>query len=651
MPYQIKCDGHAILDLRDDDLIVANPTVSLENNTVGVGSFTIYKNHPNFGVMHHMKSIFEVRDDVGAIFRGRMTDDTVDFDHGKSVDLEGVGAFLNDSIVRPYKFPDDFLDDDRYIAAAGNGGNVVEFFLQWLIDNHNAQVEDFQRFKLGVVDVGDVNNYITRENSGYESTWANIESRLFKSSLGGFLCFRYEKDGNYIDYRADFTKTNKQEIVLGENMLDLSGQTSAQETYSAIIPLGKEIGDTSTRLTIKDLPDGNITDDVVKDGDMIYSIDAVARYGKICVVGDYSDITDAENLLDKAVDQLVSDGVMLTNTVEVKAVDLHLSDAEIESFRMYQNVSVRSATHGLSAVYRLSKLTIPLLDPGGTEIVAGKTQKTLLDMQGDLVDTALNLSVQQMGAVKAEMSALVTKVDGEIVKLHSDLNGVMDEINGATEDVRIIAGEVQNINDAVVGLTQQVSDQNGKISEITQLAGEVYVVVKNEDGTLSSIINPEEVSIKKLDAAGNVVSGFYYDTDAGEFKFFGAGEFRSVDGKSYIMIDNDEFVLRSKTTDAGSFMNIMRMGYTTDGTGADYPYIVIGSTDGSTSNFSGTALVKKFSNGLWVGNSAPKSMMGDFNGKAGAVGFFIDTEAGIPYVVNGAEMKNVYLGDAIAIFG
>lgn len=376
MSYRIKCDGHALLDLRDDDLIVANPVVSLESNTVGVGSFTIYKNHPNFGVMHHMKSIFEVRDDVGAIFRGRMTDDTVDFDYGRAVELEGVGAFFNDSIVRPYKFPDDFLDDDRYIAAAGNGGNVVEFFLGWLIENHNAQVEDFQRFKLGVVDVADSNNYITRSNSAYESTWANIESRLFGSSLGGFLCFRYEDDGNYIDYLADFTETNKQEIVLGENMLDLAGQTSALETYSAIIPLGKEIGDTERRLTIADIPDGQITDDIVKVGDMIYSVGAVARYGKICIVATFDDITIAENLLDRAADQLASDGMMLTKTVEVKAVDLHLSDAEIESFRMYQNVSVRSATHGLSAVYRLSKLTIPLLDPSGTEITAGKMQKT-----------------------------------------------------------------------------------------------------------------------------------------------------------------------------------------------------------------------------------------------------------------------------------
>lgn len=410
MPYRIKCDGHALLDLRDDDLIVANPVVSLENNTVGVGSFAIYKNHPNFGVMHHMKSIFEVRDEVGAIFRGRMTDDTVDFDYGRAVELEGVGAFLNDSIVRPYKFPDDFLDDDRYIAAVGNGENIVKFFLQWLIDNHNAQVESYQRFKLGVVNVWDANNYIARENTAYESTWANIESRLFNSSLGGFLCFRYEDDGNYVDYRADFTKTNKQEIVLGQNMLDISGQTSATETYSAIIPLGKEDDNTKKRLTIKDLPNRNITDDVVKDGDMIYSVSAVARYGKICVVGDYNDITEAENLLDRAVEQL-SDGVMLSNTVEVKAVDLHLSDAAIESFRMYQNVSVRSATHGLSAVYRLSKLTIPLLDPSGTEITAGKTQKTLTAYNAEQQKKVHGLVENYVaGTVKGEIEKVTQNV-------------------------------------------------------------------------------------------------------------------------------------------------------------------------------------------------------------------------------------------------
>ena len=109
--YQIKCDDYILLDYRDPDLIVTDPKVKLEVNTIGEGSFTIYKNHPFYNKLLKLKSVFEVRDEVGVIFRVRMTDDSLDFYNAKSVDLEGVMGYFNDSIVRPFKYPDDFSDN------------------------------------------------------------------------------------------------------------------------------------------------------------------------------------------------------------------------------------------------------------------------------------------------------------------------------------------------------------------------------------------------------------------------------------------------------------------------------------------------------------------------------------------------------------
>lgn len=65
----------------------------------------------------------------------------------------------------------------------------------------------------------------------------------------------------------------------------------------------------------------------------------------------------------------------------------------------------------------------------------------------------------------------------------------------------------------------------------------------------------------------------------------------------------------------------------------------------------GTMLQKAFSNGFWVGNSGPIARTGPFVAQAGDSGFFIDTTAGKVYVVAGADMQNVYTGDAIARFG
>lgn len=375
--YRLSCDGYPLLDLRDNDLIVVDPKVKLEVNTVGEGSFTIYNEHPYYGRLEKLKSIFEVSDEIGVIFRGRMTGNTIDFDNGKAVDLEGVMAFFNDSVIRPFNFPDDFREDASYIAAA-NGGNVVEFFLGWLIERHNSQVQDFQKLHLGNVTVSDPNNYLHRSSTEYASTWATLKNKLFDSSLGGYLCARYEKNGTYIDYLSKFDDINNQKITYGENLLDLTSETDANETYSAIIPIGKD------GLTINDLADGTIKNDIVKSGDTLYSTSAVERYGWIYAPvkeTTWDDVTVAQNLQAKGVEWLSAQGVKLSNTIEVKAVDLHFTDEEIRSFRIYRGIQVISEIHGFEEIYPLTRLQIDLLNPQNTKITVGNTQLTLTDKQ------------------------------------------------------------------------------------------------------------------------------------------------------------------------------------------------------------------------------------------------------------------------------
>lgn len=390
MAYHINCDGYILHDTRDDDLIVSSPKVNLEVNTVCEGSFTIHQNHPYYGKLKKLKSVFEVSDDVGVIFRGRMTKNSYDFNNSTFVDLEGAMSYFNDSKVRPYSFPDDWLEDADYIAAA-ESGNVIEFFLNWLINQHNAQVEEFQRFKLGKVTVTDPNNYLSRSDSKYPSTWETLKSKLFDSALGGYLCIRYEADGNYIDYLSEFELTNTQKIVFGENLLDLKTDSDATETCSAVIPIGATIETETTVknkiiVRIENLPDGDITDDIVKEGDMIYSRSARESYGLIIAPVEkttWEDVTDANNLLTKSVSFLASDGMMLTETVETTAFDQHFTDEQIQSFRIYRNVIVLSAPHGISRTEPLAKLELDLQNPQNTKITVGSTKRTLTDINSE----------------------------------------------------------------------------------------------------------------------------------------------------------------------------------------------------------------------------------------------------------------------------
>lgn len=398
MPYQIKCDDFVLYDVRDEDLTLKNPKCKLAVNTVGEASFTILANHPCYNELQKMRSIFEIRQNNEPIFRGRMTDDSKDFHNKKEVDLEGVMAFFNDSIIRPFVFPDDFLNYDEYREEAAEGGNVVRFLLRWFIDIHNSQVEPFQQFKLGRVTVSDPNNTIVRSSEDYQKTWEAVKKALFDSSLGGYLCIRYEADGNYIDYLADFTDEsgerlrNSQKIVYGENLLDIQKDSDATETYSAIIPLGQ--GENNTILTIQSLDDKKITSDIVKVGDTLYSISAVEKYGWIYApVSEttWEDVTVTENLQTKGVNFLQQNAIKIRETVTITAVDLNLADSEIEAFRIYRYIGVESQPHDHTGEYPLAELDIDIDNPQNTKITVGESKRVLTDKTNNIAHKVDNI--------------------------------------------------------------------------------------------------------------------------------------------------------------------------------------------------------------------------------------------------------------------
>lgn len=411
--YQIKCDDYILYDPRDEDLILDDPKCKLEVNKVGEASFTIHASHPHSDKLKKMRSVFEILQDSDIIFRGRMTSDSVDFDNVKVVDIEGVMAYFNDSLIRPFVFPDDFENESTYKTAAASG-NVVEYFLDWLIEQHNSQVQDFQKFKLGKVTVSDPNNYISRSATDFSSTWDVLKSKLFDSALGGYLCIRYEDDGNYIDYLSEFELTNTQRIVYGENLLDLSTESDATSIYTAIIPQGAKISEIeegskdASRLKIESLPDGELTDDIVKDGDTLYSKSGIDEFGWIYAPPKdttWEDITLVDNLKQKGI-EFFGDALKYTNTIEISAVDLHFSDEEIEGFRIYRNILTYSKPHHQEGIYKLTKLDIDILNPQNTKITLGETQRSMTDINAE-IKAAITTSVQ---VIKNEVSTEVKQV-------------------------------------------------------------------------------------------------------------------------------------------------------------------------------------------------------------------------------------------------
>ncbi|MBO5957551.1 MAG: hypothetical protein J6Q39_08350 [Bacteroidales bacterium] len=521
--YSITCDNYTLYDHRDPDLVVGNPKCKLEVNTVGEASFTIHQSHPYYSALKPLKSVFEISDEIGVIFRGRMTNNSLDFYNSKAVDLEGSMAFFNDSIVRPFTFPDDFFSDADYVAAE-ESGNVVEFFLKWLIDNHNSQVLDVQKFKLGKVTVADPNNYITRSNEKYDTTWNTLKSKLFDSGLGGYLCIRYEADGNYIDYVSEFELTNTQEITFGENLLDLKSKFDASNTFNAMIPVGAtvEADGVITTVTITDLVDETIAGDIVKDGDMIYSISAVENYGSKIFASPsestWDDVTEATNLLNKAIEKLTGQGQMLSNNVEFTAVDLHFTDSEVRSFRIYRNVIVNSAPHNQSDTYQLTRLDLDLFNPQNTKISVGKTTLTMTDTNNKN-QANVTERIETVEKDIAENRNEITETRNTVLEQSTQiLNNCESIILGALENYvetgnfdeyketvktqfELLAGEINMVFNTT---TNQITDVNGDLqSKFNQLykhiqfTGEDGITISMGSGKMALQLDNDIISFTK----------------------------------------------------------------------------------------------------------------------------------------------------------
>lgn len=399
--YQLKYKNYILYDprLADEKLIIRDPSVKLAVSKAGEMSFTVDAEHPYLSNLRRMSGLVELLDGTFPIYRGRITGDTKDFYGAHKIETEGIMAVLNDSIIPPFNFPGDFKDDAAYKAAAASG-NVVEFFFRWILSQHNAQVTAEQQIKPGVVTVSDPNNYIARSSEEYATAMTTISDKLFKSSLGGNLLIRYENDGNYLDYYAALPLTNTQTVEFAENLLDLSSETDGADIYTAILPEGKD------GLTIGNLPDGDLTDDLVKSGKIIYSKSGVATYGRITRHIKWGDVTVDTNLRTKAKAALADNGLSMPETITCKAVDLGWQEG-IQHFRVGRMTALVSTPHGYSASYPLMELAPDILDPGNTQITLGATRRTFTGSQIDAVRKA----EESAGQVRTDLNKKIEDIE------------------------------------------------------------------------------------------------------------------------------------------------------------------------------------------------------------------------------------------------
>lgn len=403
--YTVTYKGAAIYDPRLEDRPLLSATFKLAVNEAGSCTLELPADHPALPKLRMLSGMVELQSDGLPIYRGRILRPVSDFYNTRTVETEGAVACLNDSLIPPFDYPDG-------VAGADKAENTVAFFFTWLLQQHNNQVTAGQQIKPGVVTVTDPNNYIARSSTDYLTSMEVLKGRLL-DILGGYLIPRYEDDGTYLDYYAELPLTNTQTVEFGENLLDISKEADGSDIYTAILPVG------SDGLTIAAEADGEITDDLVKEGLLIYSKAGRERYGNITRKVEWSDVTLSYNLKVKAARQLAQEGVTTPETITCKAVDLGCTDDQVAHFRVGRNSIVNSAPHGVAATFPLMEMTLDILSPGETEITLGQTVRTLsggtLDDQRKTVGI-LEEQQKQITQMKQETGGVTEAVRNQITE-------------------------------------------------------------------------------------------------------------------------------------------------------------------------------------------------------------------------------------------
>lgn len=435
--YKVYCDDYLIYDTKVESLKIFSAKLELELNKTGSFDFSIFPSHPYFDKLKRLKSIITVYQDDYLLFRGRILNDEQGFYNEKQVSCEGELAFLLDSVQRPY----DFLSGDNY--------TTVEKLFAFYINNHNSQVDEAHKFKVGNITVEDPNNYVVRSDSQYLTTWESINQKLI-NSYGGYLWVRHEADGNYIDYLADFDTVSSQTVEFGKNLLSLNKITKGEDIATAIIPLGAKLqdeegNDTEFRLTISDTNEGI---------DYVYNDEAVNEYGCIFKTVIWDDVNVPVNLKRKA-EEYLSDAMNLVVTIELDAVDLSMMHTEISAFKMGNYIRVITSPHSLNSSFLVKKLSIDLLNPQSNKLTLGTTYSTFTE--------------QTSGNNKS--------VEGLIV-----------QIEKVSADYTLNEAKLNEIQSAIADLTEKMTSEISQMSEQIILSVDKNVYLKEETNELISYL-------------------------------------------------------------------------------------------------------------------------------------------------------------------
>ena len=423
-------------------------------NSISSFTFTIYPNNAGYDSLNARTTQIRVRntkrgrdDFVGRVLQVNPSMDSKGM-FSKTVVCEDRLGFLHDS-VQPY------AEERHYEGDETRTG--LEEFIDVLLNNHNAQVEEHKRIYRGTVTVQpfESSDGVTK-GLNWETTFEAIEDKLL-NSFGGYICLRETAGVLYLDYLESVGTTRSTKIKVGRNMRSVSKEIDPSGIITRLVPLGKKLvvldeeGDeleTEERLTIASVNDG-LDYIVATEYEKEYGI----RYGTII----FDEVSEPSNLLRKGIEYLAANnGLAISHDVD--ALDLSLLGLDIDDFVLYDRYPVENTWIGVDDVLQIIKKTTNVIEPHNSSFEMGDSLKllsdTMLDHSSGLNDVKNEIPNAVASEVQKQTTTIYTYVNESISTIQHD----PEKIWAAIEDKATAKSDYETFTESVRNILKMEAD-------------------------------------------------------------------------------------------------------------------------------------------------------------------------------------------------
>lgn len=207
-------------------------------------------------------------------------------------------------------------------------------------------------------------------------------------------------------------------------------------------------------ITIESLDNGGYPGDldIFKEGDVVYSVSYVQRYGYKEFVYSDTNVEDKQLLLMLAVAKLKS-LMSPVLTIDVRAVDQALYNPKHTHLFAGQAVRVRSKPHGVDEFMMVSSIDLDLIDPSRTTATLGVAYDTLTGQQSSFLR---NINSKIVASVDA-----VDKLGKDVKVTEITLGRVETVVDNVAADNELIVNTVSDykwMTDAAWGKAEEAQE-------------------------------------------------------------------------------------------------------------------------------------------------------------------------------------------------